>query len=302
MRSFFLRLFFFLLPLGLIAVAAETYVRQMPNSYRLKDEWMRCNADYVETIILGNSHAYYGIRPQDLTGRVFNLANVSQIASYDLALLQHYTPMSRLREVILVADNSSLFDPPLEQSEPNRCAYYTIYMGIGPHSRWGRYGLEILQFDGFLEKMKAYKKGTYAMCDSMGWGCNYKSDLSTFNEENAAAAQRAVQRHTCQDWHWVEENAKQVEQIASLCQQKGLRLLVVQTPVCAFYNEGVPAQQHVEVRQLMQKLKKSYGATILDYSADPRFGGKDFFDADHLSDVGAIKFTKILNQVHQSHK
>ena len=80
MKSFLLRLSLFLLPIAILAVAGEAYVRSLPNSYRLKGEWMRQNADSVEVLILGNSHAYYGIRPQDMQGVAFNLSNVSQVA------------------------------------------------------------------------------------------------------------------------------------------------------------------------------------------------------------------------------
>ena len=296
MKSFLLRLSLFLLPIAMLAVAGEVYVCSLPNSYRLKGEWMRQNADSVEVLILGNSHAYYGIRPQDMQGVAFNLSNVSQVASYDYALLLKYTPMPRLKHIILACDNSYLFDQPLEQTEPYRCAYYTIYMGVGPHSRWGLYGLEILQFKGFLKKIKAYKEGVYAMCDSMGWGSDYKSSLSTFDESDTTVVNMVLEKHTCKDWLSYEANARQVEQIARFCKQQGIRLTVVQTPVCKTYNEGIPERQRQAISQLMNNLKSTYGTTVLDYSEDSRFSGTDFFDADHLSDVGAVKFTKILCQ------
>ena len=296
MRRFLYRTLCFLSPLLLMAVVGEFYVRSIPNSYRLKDEWMNRHADSVEVLILGNSHAYYGIRPQELQGVAFNLSNVSQTAFYDYALLQHYLPQDRLRQVILVADNSSLFDVPLEQSEPYRCAYYTIYMGAGPHHRWSRYGLEIMQFDGFCEKLKAYHNGNYAMCDAWGWGTDYKASLSTFDATDTAAVQRLLQRHTCKDWQWAKYNARMVEETARYCQQQHIPLAVVQTPVCDAYNDGIPERQRKAIRQLMHKLRNTYGATLLDYSSDPRFSGRDFYDTDHLSDAGALKFTKILQK------
>lgn len=296
MKRFLLRTLLFLAPILLLAALGEYAVRRMPNSYRLKENWMASQAGRVETLILGNSHAYYGIRPHDLKGVAFNLANVSQVSAYDDALLRRYIPMPRLRQIFLVVDNSYLFDLPLEQTEPNRCAYYTIYMGVGPHSRCGRYGLEIIQFDGFCEKIKARLAGTYSICDSLGWGVDYKASLSSFDEEDTIAVMTALQKHICKDWRWEEENAKHVERIAAFCQQQGIRLIVVQTPVCASYYKRIPERQRLAIHHLMQKLQKTYGAIVHDYAADARFTGKDFFDADHLSDIGARKFTTILNQ------
>lgn len=296
MRRFLYRTAFFLLPLLLLAVAAECFVRSIPNSYRLKDEWMRRHADEVETLILGNSHAYYDICPQTLGGMTFNLANVSQVASYDLDLLLHYAPMVRLRQVVLVADNSYLFDPPLELGEPYRCAYYTIYMGAGPHSRWGSYGMELFQFDGFCKKVRAYCSGDYAMCDSLGWGCDYKASQSTFDPYDTLAIRHRLQNHVCKDWQWAEANASRVEDIARYCQKHGICLTVVQTPVCEVYNKGIPERQRLFIRQLMERLQTAYGVVVLDYASDSRFFASDFFDADHLSDRGAAKFTSILSK------
>jgi hypothetical protein len=35
--------------------------------------------------------------------------------------------------------------------------------------------------------------------------------------------------------------------------------------------------------------------SYVDYLKDHRFEANDFYDSNHLSDVGAIKFTKILD-------
>jgi len=134
------------------------------------------------------------------------------------------------------------------------------------------------------------------MCDSMGWGSDYKSSLSTFDESDTAVVNMVLEKHTCKDWLSYEANARQVEQIARLCKQQGIRLTVVQTPVCKAYNEGIPERQRQAILQLMNHLKNTYETIVLDYSEDSRFSGTDFFDADHLSDVGAEKFTKILCQ------
>ena len=110
--SRFLRLLvLFLLPLLLLALAAEVYVWHLPNSYRIKRAAMTRMADSVEVIILGNSHAFFGLRPDLMSKPTLNLANVSQTLDYDLLLLADYQPRCpRLRRVYLVVDHSNFFD------------------------------------------------------------------------------------------------------------------------------------------------------------------------------------------------
>jgi hypothetical protein len=44
----------------------------------------------------------------------------------------------------------------------------------------------------------------------------------------------------------------------------------------------------------IDSLKQQYHIEYYDYLKDTRFVADDFWDGDHLSDVGAEKFTKIL--------
>ena len=41
-------------------------------------------------------------------------------------------------------------------------------------------------------------------------------------------------------------------------------------------------------------MTKEYNISYLDYMKDTRFNADDFHDSNHLSDVGATKFSKIL--------
>ena len=52
-----------------------------------------------------------------------------------------------------------------------------------------------------------------------------------------------------------------------------------------------------EMVDFAMKLKQEYSNIIyLDYTDDYRFGDSDFWDSSHLSEVGAIKFSKILTE------
>ena len=86
--------------LGITAQPLMTIRREQENKLRRTLAIIQeIAAEYeVETIVLGNSHTYYGIRPELLPYAAVNLANVSQTLDIDLLLLEYYAPRLK-REV-----------------------------------------------------------------------------------------------------------------------------------------------------------------------------------------------------------
>ncbi len=108
----------------------------MPNPY--KYEWMQENAEEVETLVLGSSHTFYGIRPEFFDSKTFNLANVSQGMKQDLFLIKYWANRYKnLKYVIFPISFFTWFGHGLEY-EVNRIAVVTtkfiwiaIYIPIG---------------------------------------------------------------------------------------------------------------------------------------------------------------------------
>lgn len=308
MSSFLRRFLFFLLPLLLLAAATELYVRSLPNSYRTKAEMMEHLKDSVETIVLGNSHAYSGIRPELLLGCAVNLANVSQTLDIDHLLLQHYAPRCpRLRTIILSLDNSNLFDLPMQQTDEwFRCAYYRRYMHLGPYYR-PRYWLELFHFESCRGKIRKWCQLREPDCTSLGWDTDNSLDQRA-PDWNTAQVERVLQRHTCRDWQQTAANQSTLLDIARYCHDHHLRLLLVGTPVYPAYARGIPADQRTFLQATRHLAATRYGAYLLDLSSPPTdtdtttnssttsplFTDSDYFDPDHLTHEGAAKFTQII--------
>ena len=291
MKRFLLRSLCFLFPALLALVAVEVYVRSLPNTYKYKEAWMRKNGERVHTLLLGNSHAYFGLVPTVLGDSVFSLANVSQRLEHDRFLLKRYAgTCPHLKTVILVADNSNLFDVPMEEDEPGRATYYQLYMGYAKHSVLSRYGFELSSMSNFWGKVLRHWKRDMADCDSMGWGCGYvasKRNPADFQPER-------IREHHFHDWSSTLANRRDVDSIASWCQNRRVRLVLLMTPVSSGYTKKAEPWQLGYVRSVADSCRQAYGAQVADYSCDPRFSDDDFFDPDHLSDDGARKFSRIL--------
>ena len=112
-------------------------------------------------------------------------------------------------------------------------------------------------------------------------------------DDDRANAEAAT-RHKGRSRAYVDYNLAQLRAIAALCRQHRLQLVLVTTPGWRGYVRHLDAGQLVEMREAARQIVRDYGAVYLDYLQDARFGKDDFFDSDHLSDVGADRFTRIL--------
>ena len=291
MRKFLLRVVFFLIPAFCMLAVAEWYMRTIPNTYRMKNDWMLRNAHNVKTLLLGNSHGYFALVPSVMGDSIFNLCNVSQRLELDYFLLCHYADRyDSLKQVILVADNSNLFDVPMECDEPARVTYYQLYMGYRAHSMLSKYGFELSNMGYAHQKLKYHCQGQSVMCDSLGWGYNYV--VTDRNPEDFLY--KNVREHLFVNWEYTYRNRDYIDSIASWCQQNHVELVLLQTPVCKHYTRKAASWQLRLVKAMTDSCCAKYGARKFDYSCDERFHDIDFFDSDHLSDEGARKFSVIL--------
>ena len=90
MRRLYLKIALFLLPLFLVWLALEVFYRQAPNNYSYKDQQLQNVAANVQTLVMGDSHAFYGINPAYFKDPTFNLSNISQSLLTDELLLEKH--------------------------------------------------------------------------------------------------------------------------------------------------------------------------------------------------------------------
>ena len=81
-----------LVPVGVFLLVYEIAYRNIPNSYRMKDNFLKHEASGCEILVLGSSHAFFGINPSYFSRSAFNAANVSQDLRHDGFIFQKYLP------------------------------------------------------------------------------------------------------------------------------------------------------------------------------------------------------------------
>ncbi len=300
MKTFLKYCLLFVLPFLIAAITVEFTTRQVPNPYKYKYEWMQQNAEEVEVLVLGSSHTFYGIRPEFLGGKAFNLANVSQGPKQDLYLLKYWAGRYRnLETVIFPISSSSWWVRDLEYSiESYRCRYYKIYMDCDLYPDLSLYNLEISDWRTAKEKFTKFFSGdSDPGYDKYGWGNTYKLSEKKMDKWNdGTEAEAAVKRHTIKNWEHVNHNDTLMKELAEFCRSHHVQLVLISTPCWHAFYDNLNDKQLTKTYELTHQFIKEYNLPFFDYLKDPRFEADDFYDSNHLSDVGAIKFTKILEK------
>lgn len=292
MKKFLLLSIVFSCSIIITLIIGEFIVRTIPNPYKTKNEWMLKNADKVNTIVLGSSHTYFGIRPEFIDS-MYNLANTSQNLKYDYFILEKYGNLcSNLKTVILPISYFTFFTKGFENGNSWYYAtYYKIYMNCSFHSNFSKYNAEVFHPSVYFGKLKSWLLGiNNNTCDSLGWGLNYSLEKKKQSWDNTASTE-AAKRHTAENWNYLSDNHSYLDKIISYCKARNIRLVFITTPTWHTYNEKLDKKQLDKMYDII------YSYTDIeyhDYLKDNRFAEDDFYDGDHLSDVGAKKFTLIL--------
>lgn len=290
----------FILVVLVSLLSVELFVRhKIPNIYKVKNDWLNCNSSSVELLVLGNSHCYYGICPDQLSYKSYNAAIVSQTFQYDLYILQKYD-FSALRDVIINVDISNAFDPLLFEGEKFRCAYYAIYMNypvriMDLYNHW-----EVMHPGALRRKVSNYfENGSgFVNCSPLGFGLDYvlanRSELA-LSEENAV---KRVDGLITSQWRKnFDRNIVSLMQIADFCRNNKIRLHVISMPLHHRLRKHIPPVVCEVLNKTLKELSQKGHFQYLDYSSDSTFKDEAFFDVDHLSDVGAKQLTGKINRV-----
>ena len=301
MGKFILKAIIFIVLLIAILVGLEYIAQTTPNAYKHKEEFITNNSDSINTLILGSSHTFYGVNPEYLENKSFNLANVSQDLKFDLYLLSRYIDKcKKLKTLVVSISYFTLYETPLDKEEEKfRVKFYEHYMGYNDTTLYPFEKLEIYDINIFQEKIVKHinelcgEKSDYGY-DNNGWATGYNSSKIDANIENDAI--KTVARHTPKGNYYIEENKEYLIQIAKLCHKHNVRLFFITTPTLPAYYNKIDKSRWNYTKSVVNDICIEYNASYFNYLDDDRFDISDFFDIDHLCHKGAEKFSKILRE------
>lgn len=300
MKNFTIYTVSMLLALIVFVGTGEWMARQVNNSYKIKQSWMDHHAEEAEVLVFGNSHAYYGVRPNEFKSIAFNMAEPSQTLQMDAYLfLRDSTRYKRLNAVLTTLSYTSMYTTELENGpEWHRCIYYKLYNHVPDHSIFSKYGWEFCFWHFYKGKIDAYLgESEHLPCDEYGFGLDHQLEFKTQFDKDTSIVNEALRREIIKTGKITQENIDALRRIASFCQKKKIRFILITAPVSKQFYEGIWMPQKNLNTKIIQNLMKEYSCVKYgDYMMDTRFEYDDFYDCTHLSPQGATKFSKILSE------
>jgi hypothetical protein len=310
METFIRRILVYILPILLVAVALEIFIRHIPNDYIYKKEYLDAHAGEINTLILGSSHTLYGVDPVYLSRNAFNVSNVSQTLQYDYEILKKYDEnFACLKTVIVPISYTSFYERAETGKESWRLKNYSIYYEIKNKKIPLKYQFEVSSMDlktNIIRVISYLKEGEKITSSKYGWGTDYNSEKAQDLQETARSA---VLRHTAKNLHSREseenlkDNKRIIESIIQICNKHNADILFFTPPVYETYRQLLNKEQLDTTIKTIDEITKEYShCTYVNLISDSSFIAADFYDADHLSEIGTKKLSLLLDSLIEKHR
>jgi hypothetical protein len=304
MRKELARFALFLSPIILVAIVLEVVLQQLPHDFKYKKAQMEARYDEIETLIMGGSHTYYGVDPEQFSAKTFNLAYVSQSLFFDYLLLDKYIDsMPNLKDVVLMVAHASLTYMFSEGEEDwRKFNYYRHYEIPPPYNQWyHKYYLEILNLPVQRSIKKVYQyhllNRSLISTTPLGWCDEYHMENS-LDLERTGKEEAHKHDSPSLDFTW---NLEILRNIIDRCAERGIRVHAVNFPTYTSYRENLnPVKYKMIVDTCAWMGRHFENVYHLKLDGDPRFTAEDFYDGDHLNDAGALKCSTIVNEYLES--
>lgn len=296
MKKFLIHLSKIVLPILFFLLVLEIAIRKIPNDYQLKKEYLDENASKINTLILGSSHTFYGLDPKYFSRKTFNAAYVSQTLDLDYEILNFYqSRLKNLKTVIIPISYFSLFETLETDFEKWRIKNYVIYYGLENKYHFTD-NFESLDGDIMLNIKKAVKhyalNKSFITSSNLGWG-------TSFNSKNKKTFKGAftAKKHTVKNFDLYDVNLKSLNKIITLCKKNNINIIFITTPTHkSYYTDLNQIQLEKTIKTISELTKNNSNCNYINLLKSEKFTDNDFYDADHLNEIGAKKLSLFLNK------
>lgn len=302
MKKFILHTVLFLLPILAVVVACEVLVRQIPNDYSYKYDWLEKNAHRVQVLTLGTSHALNGINPSLFSLKTFNTAYHSQDIERDHYLfMKNIDKMDSLRYLILPMSLFTLNN----NNEDNQRSWhylhnYILYYHQPKTSLRIEYYLEVYQGIPFVRLYNWFcLHKDEITCDSLGFSIDRRAKERPKDIKWDDVGKEKAEEHTGRPLNTtrIAKNKTLIEEMVETCRAKGVTVILLTTPTHEAYRRHVAPEYEPLKNAYCEELVRRYNnVRYIDLLASTEYTEEDFWDVDHLNvDIGATKLSKMLD-------
>ena len=300
MKKLIVKIFLLLLPVFVLGVSMEYMLRRIPNDYVYKNNYLDKHSEEIQILILGSSQSYYGINPDYFPQNTFNACHVSQSLDLDYKILSKYkNNFSNLKVIILPIPYPVLWEKLGSSVESWRMKNYALYYGIDTESLMdnsevlnGKLGINIQRIYNCY-----FKKNNGIPSQTLGWGTSYRSENNGNLEESGKnrSLGHTYDIHSKENVKIYKGNLEALDSFAEFCNRKNVELILVTIPTYYTYRKNQNEEQLNKMFDTMNDfVAKHNNCQYLNWYDDPDFVAKDYHDADHLCENGAIKLSEKL--------
>lgn len=301
-------LLYFIFPILTIGVVWEYSIRSIPNDYAYKSKWLNNNADSIEVLYLGPSTIMYDINPLFSKWKGFNAAHVSQSLKYDHFIFNKYiNQMDSLKYIILGVDFWSPYGEIEHSTEWWRIKYYTIHYNSPYHENKFKYKYEIYYHNPRTLQIAAQGASrllglgnvSHRTVNDMGHGTNYTTSNKALDWDNGIT--EAIRHNELIDKYqkYTQDYKNNFEYVSDICkvsQERGIKVILLGSPVYTSYTKTLDTKHIMNRNSFCQTIAGMYSnTTFIDLTDSNLFSADDFYDSNHLNEIGAEKLTKIID-------
>jgi len=302
MKAICIRILIFILPVLIAGIIFEVFLRLIPNDYRFKRDYLDRKSREVEVLTLGGSHAFYGLNPTFINYNSFNAGYVSQTLNYDLEILKKYDGnWDKLLFVLIPVSYTTLFSKLEKGEEAWRAKNYAIYYGINLNNKLTDYS-EVLSTSLPVNitriKMHYFQGDKNLFSSTRGWGLDYSSEKQIDLFESG---RKAALRHTNSKNVYFSENLESLSDLIEFTKNRGVKILFFTPPSYISYVEMLDTSRVNKIVGTITHLdEENENIYYQNFLYDKSFITDDYYDADHLNEIGARKLSlKIDSLLHK---
>jgi len=316
MRSFLKKILFFIFPLFIFVIMMDLYLVNMNSLYKEKVSGLLDHANKIEILILGNSHATYGVDPSSFSAFAYNIANVGQSIYFDKEItLRNLNKLKSLKYVLISLDYHSLYFS-RQRGKRNIWSYY----GNGikyPTDNYKKANISPFLFGydpkvsfslikkNMIKKWK-FRNQNYFIDYDVEHGVSLmdttiKGYISfSGTEKNAFSNEFYINKIKGFDnlINYSTEKElviNEISQLITTLKKKGIKPIFFSTPTFKQYNTFLDSAIINNNLIDSKNLCKKYNIEFWDYAVNNNFIKEEFFNPDHLNKQGGTRFGKMLD-------
>lgn len=304
MKRFTTKIVFFGAPIFLVIIIMELCLRSIPSDYKLKKEYLDANSNEVETLILGSSQTFCGINPKYFTSKTYNASYLMQTLDLDFIIVNKYKDdFKNLKTIVLPISYFSLFSNLSFTLESWRIKKYAIYSDQNIFEKLlQNFELTNQRLNISVHRLKDYyiDKNSPLYSDSLGWATFFKSenaeDLIETGKTTASYHRfdldlEVVQKAT-------KENELLLEEFLEWSENENIKIILFTPPAYKTYRDNLHiGQLNLTIKTANDIALKYSNCEYYNLINDSNFIANDFYDANHLSEIGAKKLSNIISNI-----